>query len=276
MAIRAALRRSKLLTKYAMAPARRFCQAQSRVWPGLGAWIWLGAAACQPVDITVFTGPSDPPAAIPVTGGERAEPEPAGRTTPSSAEGGAGAGPRLAGRGGAGGQPSIVVPPDPPLDPKIHFDWTETAPHRGPCGPGKFTGIFSCEVSSPLFVLLYTHVEGSLELTFEGSSEAPRLTITMGALRASDNTAREFLNATVVGDLNCGTRVVDAELLRTVTAVLPLERQLFWLLPFQQPSTTGWLRGNLDPLGKVINGDLSLMFETQTYCDGTFAVTTGP
>jgi len=164
---------------------------------------------------------------------------------------------------------------DPPLDPTVHFDWTETAPNRGPCGSASFTGHFSCEVASNVFlVLLYTHVEGSLQLNITGSSEAQVLRLASGELRATDDTAHEFLVAPINGGgLDCSTRVLEAAVPTTLTAVLPLERQLSWLLPVPQANTSGWLRGNLDPRGAVINGDISLAMEDKDSCVGTFTLT---
>jgi hypothetical protein len=187
---------------------------------------------------------------------------------------GAGAAPVAGGAGRAGSVPLG----DPPPDGKVHFDWTETAPNRGPCGPAMFTGRFSCEVTSNLLLVpLYTHVEGSLQFKIGGSSEAQMLSLASGELRATDNTAREFLVAPVEGaGLDCKTRVLDADVPATLTSVLPLDRQLFWGLLVFQANTTGWLRGNLDPRGLVINGDISLALDEQNYCIGTFTVTADP
>jgi hypothetical protein len=58
--------------------------------------------------------------------------------------------------------------------------------------------------------------------------------------------------------------------------MLPLDRQLFWLLPVNQANTTGWLRGNLDPRGMIINGDISLAIEDHASCTGTFTLMADP
>jgi hypothetical protein len=232
----------------------------------------LAVCACRPAQESIFAlAPAEPAESSSGTG--------AAAGSDAAGAGGA-AGDRAGGAGNAGaralaGTSSMA---DPPLDPKVHFDWTDTpSPNAGPCGPGQFTGSFSCEVSSPVFaVLLYTHVEGSLRLTLNGTSEAARLTLEASELRAADNTAREFLVAPVNGALNCGTRVVDAEVPRTLTAILPIERQLFWALPYTQANATGWMRGNLEPRGLIINGDLSLALEDQTSCTGTFQVRASP
>jgi hypothetical protein len=231
--------------------------------------IGLSVGACRPAEESIFALAPAEPAAFPSGTG----------AAPSSDAAGA-SGQRAGGAGGARAQAQAGASSkaDPPLDPKVHFDWTDTpSPNAGPCGPGEFTGTFSCEVSSPVFVvLLYTHVEGSLRLTLNGTSEAARLTLEASELRAADNTAREFLVAPVNGALNCSTRVLDAEVPRTLTATLPIERQLFWALPYTQANTTGWLRGNLEPRGVIINGDLSLTLEDQINCTGTFQVTASP
>jgi hypothetical protein len=261
------------------------------------ACIGLAGPGCRAVDGEVFSSvpdalaPTNAVAAGSASAAGRGPGVDLGAPSNAGASGEANAGRAAAGRGpmpgmagttGAGtglseaGRVSSVSPTQPPLDPNVRFEWAETAPNGGPCGPGKFIGSFSCEISAPLLVLLYTHVEGSVQIGFSGSAEAPQLDITMGELNARDNTGQEFLKAPITGALNCGTRVVTAELPSTATNVLPLDRQLFWLLPDEQPTTTGWLRGNLDPEGRVVNGDLAMTFNAQTYCIGTFAVTAAP
>ena len=249
---------------------RRFFQAiRVALVAGLLAF---AASACQAMqsDVFVVTSGSNRGAdasvgpASPLAGAEQPQ---AGVGASAMAD---------AASGGTAGRSAPVTVEEPPPDPTVHFDWTETPPKRGPCGPSTFRGTFSCEMSSALALLLYTHVDGTMEVTFSGSSEDRTLNVTQGELRARDDTAREFLVGQVAGNLDCTTRVADTKMLPTTTAMLPLDRQLFWFLPLIQPRTMGWMRGNLDPFGQVINGDLELNFEDQTYCVGTFSLTMAP
>jgi hypothetical protein len=158
---------------------------------------------------------------------------------------------------GAGGSPETTKPDagilgtGPHLDPNARFDWTETAPGHGTCGPATFAGNFSCEMSP---ALLAAHVEGSLLLNLDGRSESQLLGITAGELTAFDDGMEQFLSAAVGGELNCATRALTAAVQPTKTTV------------------TGNLHGFFDPRALTITGDVTLEFEAQTTCKGTYSV----
>jgi hypothetical protein len=168
--------------------------------------------------------------------------------------------------GGAAGSSSTH------LDPNVTFDWTETAPGRGSCVGQTFVGNFTCDVSP---VVLSPTVEGSLILTFGGALESQPLSVSPGQLFAFDDSGNgmPFLTAPVTGRLDCSTRIVTLDVTPTMTAVLPIARQLVWILPMAQPLVNGTLHGNFNASMQTINGDVALAFgETQTKCLGTFAV----
>jgi hypothetical protein len=231
--------------------------------------VWLLPAllvgACTPNDDQVFS--VDNPALLA-----------AGRTIAGAAAGKAGdfaragiSGQVAGAAGGAAGSSSAH------LDPNVTFDWTETAPGRGSCVGQTFIGQFTCEVS-PVLLSLSPTVEGSLSLTFGGTLESQPLNVSAGQLSAFDDsgTGMAFLTAPVTGRLDCSTRIVTLDVTPTMTEVLPIARQVVWILPMAQPLVGGTLHGNFNASMQTINGDVSLAFaDTQTKCLGTFAVQAG-
>jgi hypothetical protein len=187
-------------------------------------------------------------------------------------------GPSGAAGSGTAAQPSAPTvgssAPHPHLNPAITFDWTETIPGAGSCQAGKFTGNFSCDVDS---ILLPERFEGSITLVLKGSSEAQSLTIDAGQLLAFDENTKPVVSAThIVGTLNCVTQALSADVLPTKSEVMPAERQVAWLNAAQQPSTSGTLKGSLDPSAQTLQGDLQLLFDPSPTCTGTFSVRAAP
>jgi hypothetical protein len=229
-------------------------------WNSLPVWplIALLCAACSPNGDQIFTIDS---LAFQAQAGTVADAA-SGQSGNSANAGGSA---RNAGTtGGAAGSSSAH------LDPNVTFDWTETAPGRGSCAGQTFVGNFTCVVSPVLFS---PNVEGSLMLAFGGSLENQPLALTDGQLVAFDDSNAALLMAPLTGKLDCGSRIAMLELTPTMTDVLPLTRQIGWVLPMSQPMIAGTLHGNFDASALTINGDVALTFaDTQTKCLGTFSV----
>jgi hypothetical protein len=213
-------------------------------------------SACEPARDQIFTWESG---ATPVAGA-------AGSIGGRDAGGSGGTGGSDAGPG------SGVAGTAPGLDPSSVFEWTGTPPSADSCKPSNFNGKFNCELSTKIF----SKIEGSLKLTFVGASEAQMLTSSDGELTAFDESSAMVLVAPVDGTLDCTTHEVVGEVQRTQTEVLPLDRQLVWVVLTEQPFTTGMLRGTFDPRAQTINGDLTLMLEPSTVCVGTFSLRASP
>jgi hypothetical protein len=101
---------------------------------------WVGATGCQGSEHVVLA----PILAAPIN--------PSGG---SSGGGAGGSGPMDGGNSqeldAADPEPEASVPEiDSGLDPTVRFDWTETLPGPGTCGPNTFVGIFSCTSGSRL------------------------------------------------------------------------------------------------------------------------------
>jgi hypothetical protein len=229
-------------------------------WNSLPVWLLFGllCAACSANGDQIFTIDS---VAFQAQGGSVSAGG-AGRSG-NSAQGGA------SGQGGgalgvAAGSSSAH------LNPNVTFGWTETSPGRGSCAGQTFVGNFTCTVSPVLFS---PNVEGSLMLAFGGSLENQPLTLTDGQLVAFDDGNAQLLMAPLTGKLDCGSRIATLDLTPTMTDVLPLTRQIAWVLPMAQPMATGTLHGNFDASALTINGDVALAFaDTQTKCLGKFIV----
>ena len=231
-------------------------------WNSLHVWLLpaLLVGACNPNDDQIFS--VDNPALLAASG-----------TIAGAAAGQAGdfaragsSGQVAGAAGGAAGSSSTH------LDPNVTFDWTETAPGRGSCVGQTFIGQFKCDVSP---VLLSPTVEGSLLLVFGGTLESQPLNVSPGQLSAFDDSGNgmAFLIAPVTGRLDCSTRIATLDVTPTMTAVLPIARQVVWILPMAQPIVSGTLHGNFNASMQTINGDISLAFaDTQTKCLGTFTV----
>ncbi|MEY4576667.1 MAG: hypothetical protein RL701_1370 [Pseudomonadota bacterium] len=163
----------------------------------------------------------------------------------------------------------------PGLDPNIAFVWKETVPGAGGCRAAKFTGTFTCRVET---LLSNEPLEGSLLLVLNGSTESQVLAIGSGQLMAFDfdPAMRLVLQASVSGGLDCGRKALTADVQPTQAELMPIERQLAWLLTSSQPTASGTLRGTFDPDEQVIQGDLSLVFDPTPRCNGTFVVRASP
>jgi hypothetical protein len=231
-------------------------------WNSLHVWLLpaLLLGACKPNDDQLFS--VDNPALL-APGGTIAVAA-AGKAGAFAQAGSSGQVAGAAG-GAAGSSPTH-------LDPNVTFDWTETAPGRGSCVAQTFIGNFTCDVSP---VLLSPTVEGSLLLTFGGTLESQPLNLSAGQLSAFDDSGNgmPFLTAPMTGRLECSTRIVTVDVTPTMTGVLPIARQVVWVLPMAQPVVGGTLHGNFNASVQTIEGDVSLAFaETQTKCLGMFAV----
>jgi hypothetical protein len=232
-------------------------------WNSLQVWLLpaLLAGACNPNDDQIFT--VDNPALT--AGGGTIAAGAAGKAG-DFARAGSSSGQVAGATGGGAGSSSTH------LDPNVTFDWTETAPGRGSCVAQTFIGNFTCDISP---VVLSPTVEGSLLLTFGGTLESQPLNVNPGQLSAFDDSGNgmPFLTAPVTGRLDCSTRIVTLDVTQTMTEVLPIARQLVWILPMAQPMVNGTLHGNFNASMQTINGDVALAFaDTQTKCLGTFAV----
>jgi hypothetical protein len=228
----------------------------------LVAQAWL-TSACEPARDLIFTWESG---AAPVAGRFA---DSAGSSAGMGMGMGAAGANDPAGSGGAGGVGGAM----PALDPNEVFAWTGTAPLEDSCKPSSFTGNFTCDLTP---VVAFGMIEGSLTLTFVGASEARMLSTSDGQLIAFDEGAAMVLTAPVSGTLDCSTHEVAADVARTQTEVLPLDRQLVWLNLKDQPFVTGVLHGTFDPRALTINGDLTLTFEPMSKCVGTFSLRASP
>jgi hypothetical protein len=221
-----------------------------------GLSVLCALSACDPAQTLIFDIDPEAPEILGVDAGQA-----------HAGSGAAGASGTTAAGSGAAGKSSTTMQQH--FDPNATFNWTETAPGHGTCEPERFVGNFSCDITPGL---IETQLEGSISLEFSGSSENTVFGVSKGMLTAFvlDDT-RVLLQAPLTGELSCSTHMLNAELTKTKTEVLPLETQLGWLVLFMsQLDTTGQLNGAFDARGLTISGDITLQFEPQTKCIGTF------
>lgn len=93
---------------------------------------------------------------------------------------------------------------DSGLDPDVKFDWTETLPGQGKCGPGTYVGSFSCSNDgrpAPPIV-------GQLTIVVEDSGENETTLLVSGKL--TDALAFDLFTGTIVGSLDCTQNKLEA------------------------------------------------------------------
>lgn len=100
-------------------------------------------------------------------------------------------------------EPEASVPEiDSGLDPTVTFQWTETLPGPGTCGPNTFVGSFSCTSESRL-----TPFVGQMTLVVSSVGES--MLVVTGKL--ADAAGFElFFSASIQGTLECGMNMLTA------------------------------------------------------------------
>ncbi|HEY2733961.1 MAG TPA: hypothetical protein VGI70_08250, partial [Polyangiales bacterium] len=237
-------------TPRSMPPAHPTFPSFYRAW---AVGLWLLMAACSPNRDAIFALDQQASTRLAGRAGHGSVGE-AGSGAAGSA-GQAGGAPAAAGSAGAS---------SPHLDPNVTFNWNETAPGTGSCAPQTMIGSFSCDVAP---AILSPHVEGSLRMTFGSTSETQILPLSVGQLTAFDDTDQQLVMAPMTGQLDCGTNMATVDMTATMTVVLPLTRQLAWILPSSQPTMTGNLAGTFNDATQTMTGDVTLLFaDTSTKC----------
>jgi len=178
--------------------------------------------------------------------------------------------------GGAGGssptdggnsQPVDAAEPDPDaglpqidsgLNPDVSFDWIETLPGTGTCGPNQYTGAFSCSIEGRPAA---PPVVGQIILTVTESLEDESVLLVTG--RLADPTGL-FFGADVAGTLNCSENKLAVE---TFEADPPPPPDLFDPTGFD-----AMLEGDYDPRTLEIVGPVTIINDAQEVCTGSFQV----
>lgn len=211
------------------------------------------------------------PAAGAAAGSGGARAGQAGRTCslpPAAVSGGAGAPARAgepdsdAGMDDSDAGPTAVPRREP--DPKITFDWKETAPGVNRCEAGRYVGEFKCDLvlSDGSGTAVIT---GPVGLTLSKSKNGEFLEIADGHIEGYALLIFNF-RAGLTGRLECSTRHLEA---------MPIDGMVGLgdaaLLPVF--GFNGQLAGDLDVAGNMISGTWSFPVTTPT---GMLGVCTGP
>lgn len=145
---------------------------------------------------------------------------------------------------------------DSGLDPNVTFDWIQTLPGQGMCGPGTFAGSFSCSNEgrpAPPIV-------GQLTIVVEPSGETESTLLVSGKL--TDAFGFDVFSGTIAGTLDCTQNELDA--ITTDGKVNDLLMSTF--------DTT--MKGNYDPETLEIIGEIVITSHSDPpdVCRGAFQV----
>lgn len=150
---------------------------------------------------------------------------------------------------------------DSGLDPTVEFDWEETLPGLGKCGPGQYVGAFSCTLeirpAGPPLV-------GQMILTVTASSESESKLIVTG--RLADPTGL-FYGADVAGTLDCSTNELKASTPDVVIDPMGMEPSIFEPAGFLAD-----VSGTYDPQTLDILGSLEIVNDAQEVWTGSFQI----
>jgi len=200
---------------------------------------WLGASGCKGSEHVVLAPilrSTDNPSAGSAGGG----------TGGSSPTDGGNSQPMDAGDRDADASPPEI---DSGLDPNVIFDWEETLPGLGKCGPGQYVGAFSCTLESrptgPPLV-------GQMTLTAAAPTDSETKLLVTG--RLADPTGL-FFGADVVGTLDCAMNKLEAH---TQEIADPMEPDLFEPAGFMATVT-----GDYYPPSLEIDGRLEIINDAQ-------------
>jgi hypothetical protein len=160
-------------------------------------------------------------------------------------------------------EPDAGNPPiDSGLNPNVTFDWTETLPGPGECGPNMFVGSFSCTSPSRL-----TPFVGQMTVIVSDMRIGESLLVVSGKL--ADAAGFElFFSANIAGSLNCGDNLLTANTTDGRAAYFGVEAT------FQTEIEGEYDRQTLEMVGQitlVITYDDPMMTEVET-CRGSFQV----
>jgi hypothetical protein len=189
-----------------------------------------------------------------------------GPANPSGGSGGGGAGGSSPPVGGnsqpidAGDRDAQTSPPeiDSGLNPDVKFDWIETLPGTGTCGPNQYAGAFSCTIEGRPAA---PPVVGQIILMVEQSPFSEILLVVTG--RLADPTGL-FFGADVAGTLDCKENTFDA---KTFEADPPPAPGFFDPTGFDAE-----LKGDYDPGTLEIDGVVTIINDAQEVCTGEFKV----
>jgi len=151
------------------------------------------------------------------------------------------------------------VEPNPNLDPTVVFEWTETLPAQGMCGPAIFSGSFSCSLTdNPLST--------SAGQVFFTLTEGPEGTLLLTG-HLSDPLDLDFVtdfHIDLFGSLDCIENGLIA-VGQNGKASGPFG------LMFEFSAV---LNGTFDPETREVLGEVTLTFETdpKQICEGSFSV----
>lgn len=159
-------------------------------------------------------------------------------------------------------------PPDPDLDPKVTFVWTETQPGDRACHAGVYAGSFDCQITDPLGGLPVS-LSGQIAFTLDPSPEEQHLTITEGSISSG-----LLLTSSLSGDLSCVDDKFTAESVDgTALTVGDMNNPFF----FGSATFDATLSAKYDKDALVITGKFTMVNEQRDMmCTGTFRVSAAP
>lgn len=174
------------------------------------------------------------------------------------------------------------APPDPgpdqvdagrdlTLDPDAVFDWEQTLPGGGECGPARYFGSYECEIALEPESLT---IEGVINLPLIAGTSETGLLVSSGSISVADplNTdpnTTVFWRTGLAGDLDCATG--------TLGAVSTPDQQLLGLSPVFGGPFDIRLDGMLDPDTLELSGDIEIRQQVGgQVCTGTWTTLRTP
>jgi hypothetical protein len=158
--------------------------------------------------------------------------------------------------------PTLDAGFDAGLDPDVKFEWVETLPGQGMCGPGHYAGSFTCTITSDMPLRDGSQLAGPI--TFDLVSGATESALTIAEGRLSDPLGFAF-SAELEGILDCVERKLHAG------TVGHLETD-----PLLPSMFEAELEGDFDDQSLVISGDFEMRNADGDVCPGVFEASAIP